>query len=249
MDTRPHRLCSPLLLLGLIALPILWLLLRAVPPAPIKRRFPGVALLLGLTTQKANQTARLGGSLLLRLLAVAALIVGFAGPVLNPQTAEDGSGDLVIALDGSWAGAPGWAARMDRVDGFLDRSRTRLTDAAIVNLADLPQATSPLQHPASGATNLPTCNRSLGNQPSEHPTGLPRNQAAFRNLLDVRRYRLGRAQRSSGRLEAHGPVTVFQSPRPTFGLRPPAMKTVKSSSLPSARPSATPTLHLDRHRP
>ena len=40
---------SPLLLLALVALPILWFLLRAIPPAPIRRRFPGVALLLGLT--------------------------------------------------------------------------------------------------------------------------------------------------------------------------------------------------------
>ncbi|MEZ5867436.1 MAG: hypothetical protein R3D46_02745 [Defluviimonas denitrificans] len=32
-------------------LPVLWLLLRAVPPAPIRRRFPGVALLLGLADE------------------------------------------------------------------------------------------------------------------------------------------------------------------------------------------------------
>ena len=48
----PLGFISPLLLLGLIALPILWLFLRAVPPAPIKRRFPGVALLLGLTDSR-----------------------------------------------------------------------------------------------------------------------------------------------------------------------------------------------------
>ena len=33
---------APWLLLGLAALPILWLLLRAVPPAPIRRLFPAV---------------------------------------------------------------------------------------------------------------------------------------------------------------------------------------------------------------
>jgi hypothetical protein len=40
---------SPLLLLGLLGLPALWLILRATPPAPVRRRFPGVVLLLGLT--------------------------------------------------------------------------------------------------------------------------------------------------------------------------------------------------------
>ena len=44
----PIAFTAPGLLLGLIALPILWLLLRAIPPAPLRRRFPGVALLLGL---------------------------------------------------------------------------------------------------------------------------------------------------------------------------------------------------------
>ena len=44
----PIGFAIPSLLLALIALPVLWFLLRAVPPAPIRRRFPGVALLLGL---------------------------------------------------------------------------------------------------------------------------------------------------------------------------------------------------------
>ena len=76
---------APWLLLGLIALPILWLLLRAVPPAPIRRRFPGVALLLGLKDDDNESDKTPWWLLLLRTLAVAALILGFAGPVLNPQ--------------------------------------------------------------------------------------------------------------------------------------------------------------------
>ena len=46
---------APWLLLGLIALPILWFLLRAVPPAPIRRLFPAVTLLLGLEDDE-NET-------------------------------------------------------------------------------------------------------------------------------------------------------------------------------------------------
>ena len=34
----PIGFTAPLLLWGLVALPVLWLLLRAVPPAPIRRR-------------------------------------------------------------------------------------------------------------------------------------------------------------------------------------------------------------------
>ncbi len=45
---------APLILIVLVALPILWLVLRAIPPAPILRRFPGVALLLGLADRDST---------------------------------------------------------------------------------------------------------------------------------------------------------------------------------------------------
>ncbi|MBV1896029.1 MAG: BatA domain-containing protein, partial [Rhodobacteraceae bacterium] len=76
---------SPWLLLGLIALPVLWIILRAVPPAPIRRRFPGVALLLGLKDDESVSDRTPWWLLLLRMLAIAAAIIGLAGPVLNPS--------------------------------------------------------------------------------------------------------------------------------------------------------------------
>ena len=79
----PLGFTAPWLLLALIALPVLWLLLRAVPPAPIRRRFPGVALLLGLKDEEAETDKTPWWLLLLRTLAVGAVILGFAGPILN----------------------------------------------------------------------------------------------------------------------------------------------------------------------
>ena len=105
---------SPLLLLTLFALPILWWLLRAVPPAPIRRRFPGIALLIGLKDEDSQSDKTPWWLLLLRILAVAAAIVGFAGPVLNPQEERAGDGPLLIVMDASWASARDWPARIER---------------------------------------------------------------------------------------------------------------------------------------
>src|SRR6056297_3762057 len=101
----PIAFTAPWLLLALAALPILWILLRAVPPAPIRRRFPGVALLLGLKDDDTVTDRTPWWLLLLRMLAVAAVILGFAGPVLNPEPRQAGQGPLLILLDGTWADA------------------------------------------------------------------------------------------------------------------------------------------------
>ena len=114
---------APWILLGLLALPILWLLLRAVPPAPIRRRFPGVALLLGLKDDESVSDRTPWWLLLLRMLAVAAIILGLAGPVLNPETEQaEGNGPLLILLDGSWAGATRWPQQIEAIDAQLTRA-------------------------------------------------------------------------------------------------------------------------------
>ena len=114
---------APWLLLALAALPILWLILRAVPPAPIRRRFPGVALLLGLKDDESVSDRTPWWLLLLRMLAVAAIILGLAGPVLNPQEDRaEGSGPLLIVLDGTWAGATRWPQQMQAIEAQLSRA-------------------------------------------------------------------------------------------------------------------------------
>ena len=215
----PIGFAAPWLLLGLIALPILWILLRAVPPAPIKRRFPGVALLLGLTDDE-NQTDRTPWwLLLLRILAVAAAIMGFAGPVLNPQNAREGSGDLVIVLDGSWAGAPAWQTRIDRVDTLLTEAALADRRTAVVSLNDLPVGEMPFAAPSDWQNRLP----SIRPQPWQ-----PTDAAAWFENVDGRfeTYWISDGLEWDGRddllaiLESHGGVTVFQTPRQTVGIRP-----------------------------
>ncbi len=110
---------SPFLLLGLLALPLLWWLLRAVPPAPSRRRFPGVRLLLGLKDPESTPDHTPWWLLLLRLAALAAAIIAFAEPVLNPRAQITGAGRLLVLLDGGWASAPDWRTRLTKVEDIL----------------------------------------------------------------------------------------------------------------------------------
>jgi len=135
----PLGFVTPILLTALIALPILWILLRAVPPAPIRRRFPGVALLLGLKDEDAETDKTPWWLLLLRMLAVAAAIVGFAGPILNPEGRQVGTGPVLVVLDGGWAEARDWTARLQRAGQLVEEAGRDGRPVAVVELTNAPE--------------------------------------------------------------------------------------------------------------
>ena len=125
--------------LGFVALPVLWWLLRAVPPAPGRRIFPGVRLLLGLQDPEKMPERTPWWLLALRMLALAAAILAFAGPVLNPRPAATGD-PLLVLIDGGWGDAPDWTRRVDRAAAALDEAARTGRQAAVVTMATPPLA-------------------------------------------------------------------------------------------------------------
>ena len=219
MMLGPIAFTAPWVLIGLIILPILWLLLRAIPPAPIKRRFPGVALLLGLTdeTRQADKTP--WWLLLLRALAVAAAIVGFAGPVLNPETRQPGTGPLLVVLDGGWADARDWQVRIDRASALVADAGRAGRSVAVLRLTDAPSE-----------VDFQTAEAWAGRLAALEPQAwAPQGFAGWAKALPTDgfdSYWLADGLDHPGRsdltaaLSAKGTLTVFQSPRQTYALYP-----------------------------
>ena len=215
---------TPWLLLGLLALPILWLILRAVPPAPIRRIFPGVVLLLGLKDDDQTTDRTPWWLLLLRMLAVAAVIVAMAGPVLNPQNrAEDTqrTGPLLVAIDAGWASAADWTARIQALDALLSRAARENRTVAIVRLS------SPEAPVFLSATDWQA--RLPGLVPEPWQPGQTQADALLASLPQDRfdTYWLsdGVARPDRAALlavfEQRGSVTVFESPRSLYTLAAP----------------------------
>ncbi|MBB4657868.1 DUF4159 domain-containing protein [Parvularcula dongshanensis] len=112
---------APWLLLALCALPALYWLLRAVPPAPAERRFGGLFFLRGLKDERQTPARTPWWLLALRLLAAAAVIVALAGPMLNAPRPAEGTGPVLYLIDDGWTAAPGWRARQEEVAREAER--------------------------------------------------------------------------------------------------------------------------------
>ena len=201
---------------------MLWFLLRAVPPAPIRRRFPGVALLLGLKDDEHEADKTPWWLLLLRMLAVAAVILGFAGPVLNPEQRAAGAGPLLILTDGGWPDARDWPRRQDRILKAVADAGRDGRQVALLSLADPPAV------PPTFAAAETLAERITGLAPAawEPPIAPLPDPAA---LLPEGRFDtiwlsdgLARESRAGllAALEARGAVTVFESGRDVLGLAP-----------------------------
>jgi hypothetical protein len=221
MIIGPIGFAAPWLLLALLALPILWIILRAVPPAPIRRRFPGVALLLGLKDDDSVTDRTPWWLLLLRMLAVAAVIIGLAGPVLNPQQdRQPGSGPVLIVMDGGWPGAQDWTSRAELADRLLAEAGREGRPTAILRL------TAPEEAAFQSADLWRARIAGLAPQPWT-PTAdmiarakdvLP--EGGFETLWFTDGLMIDGRDALLAALEARGPVRVFASGRSPVALLP-----------------------------
>jgi len=221
MNFGPLAFAAPGLLLALIALPILWLLLRAIPPAPIRRRFPAVALMLGLKDDDRQADKTPWWLLVLRSLAVAAAILGFAGPILNPDARAPGVGPLLILLDGGWADARDWSRTQARAQAALEDAARSGRPAAVARLTDVPQAIT-FSNPADWSGRLAAM------QPAPFvpvyagwAEALPEGDFETLWLADGLDHK-GRDALAAA-LAERGRLTAAVSPRPVYGLRPPTL--------------------------
>jgi hypothetical protein len=113
---------APWLLGFLLVLPIIWWLLRLIPPAPRQVSFPAIRLLQDLVTRQQTPAQTPWWLLALRLLIATLLITALAGPVLNPQAEIDAVGPLVVVIDNDWAAARDWPARQEKLQSVLQEA-------------------------------------------------------------------------------------------------------------------------------
>ncbi|MEM9739582.1 MAG: BatA domain-containing protein, partial [Pseudomonadota bacterium] len=122
MSVGPFVLGAPLALAALVALPILWFILRATPPAPKNVELPSLRLLEGVEPREETPDRTPWWVLLLRVLAVVAAVLGLAQPVYAPAGPPEAAetGPLLVVVDDGWASAARWSDLQNAADAAID---------------------------------------------------------------------------------------------------------------------------------
>ena len=136
IGSLPLGFAQPLVLLGLLSLPVLWWLLRLVPPRPRRIDFPPTRLLFEIAPKDETPARTPWWLTLLRLTLAALVIIAAAGPMWNPPLATaDRAGPLLILLDDAWPAASTWDARLRTADEMIVRAEADNRGVAVLPLS------------------------------------------------------------------------------------------------------------------
>jgi Domain of unknown function (DUF4159)/Aerotolerance regulator N-terminal len=137
IGSLPLGFAQPLVLLGLLSLPILWWLLRLVPPRPRRIHFPPTRLLFEIAPKEETPARTPWWLTLLRLTLAALVIIAAAGPLWNPPMATlDRATPLLIFLDDGWPAASTWDARLRTADEMIARAEADNRGVAVLPISE-----------------------------------------------------------------------------------------------------------------
>ncbi len=133
----PLAFAQPLVLLALIGLPLLWWLLRLVPPRPRRVAFPPTRLLFDIAPKEETPARTPWWLTALRLLLAALVILAAAGPMWNPPIAtSDDKVPFALLIDDGWGAAATWDARMRTAEDLIARADQDNRAVALVPLSE-----------------------------------------------------------------------------------------------------------------
>lgn len=137
MNALPLAFGAPAILLGLVALPIIWWLLRLTPPRPKSELFPPLRILARVLKKEETPSKSPWWLTLLRLLIAALAVFALSKPVLNPdETLLAGEGPLIVLMDNGWSTAPDWNARVAVADRLITQAEETDRPVSLVFTAE-----------------------------------------------------------------------------------------------------------------
>jgi hypothetical protein len=213
MSWLPLSFGAPMILWGLLALPVIWWLLRLTPPKPQAEVFPPLKILARVLRREETPQQSPWWLTLLRLLMAALVIIALAEPVFNPREKLPAEGSaLALVIDNSWASAADWGKRVATAERLIadagsngvpvviaftaEKSNAEIgpfdAAAALDRLRAAKPRPIPTDRPAVYARVAATLERLSGASVAVLADGLAANgdDAAFKTLLEKNASRL-----------------------------------------------------------
>ncbi|MBX3598133.1 MAG: DUF4159 domain-containing protein [Rhizobiaceae bacterium] len=123
MSWLPLSFGAPAVLWGLLALPVIWWLLRLTPPKPLLEVFPPLKILARVAMREEMPAKSPWWLTLLRLALAALIVFALADPVLNPRERLATNGSvLAIVMDNSWSSANDWPTRVETANRLINEA-------------------------------------------------------------------------------------------------------------------------------
>ncbi|AZO74182.1 MULTISPECIES: DUF4159 domain-containing protein [unclassified Mesorhizobium] len=213
MSWLPLSFGAPMVLWGLLALPVIWWLLRLTPPRPQTEVFPPLRILARVLRREETPHQSPWWLTLLRLLMAALVITALAEPVFNPREKLPAEGSaLALVIDNDWASAADWGKRVATAERLIADAGSNGVPVVIAFTAEKPNAEIgpfdasaaldrlraakprpiPAERPAVYARVAATLQRLPGASVAVLADGLAANgdEAAFKTLLEKNATRL-----------------------------------------------------------
>src|SRR5690606_29867678 len=120
MSWLPLSFGAPMMLWGLLALPVIWWLLRLTPPKPQTEVFPPLKILARVLRKEETPHQSPWWLTLLRLLMAALVVLALAEPIWNPRERLPTEGSaLALVIDNGWASARDWERRVATAERLI----------------------------------------------------------------------------------------------------------------------------------
>lgn len=139
---------NPALLAALLALPLIYLILRVIPPAAKLVVLPTTRFLRDVEQKNPPTQKTPWWLLLLRLAVLAFLIVGLAGPYIKASEPLEGSGPINLILDNGWAAGQTWDSQRDAALALLQQAKRANRPVTLILTAPLAGEEQPQIFPA-----------------------------------------------------------------------------------------------------
>ncbi|MER8966235.1 DUF4159 domain-containing protein [Mesorhizobium sp. M0808] len=141
MSWLPLSFGAPMVLWGLLALPVIWWLLRLTPPRPQAEVFPPLRILARVLRREETPQQSPWWLTLLRLLMAALVVAALAEPVFNPREKLPAEGAaLALVIDNDWASAADWGKRVATAERLIADANSNGVPVLIAFTAEKPNA-------------------------------------------------------------------------------------------------------------